>query len=129
MPSNKPGARAATGTPGTKMLISASALAATLGGWALFTLADNDNTTEASVPQPVIINTAPAPTQPNLTLDLAPIPTVVPPLNLPPIPVQNPPAAPPAVAPPAAPPPALREVSPPPAPVQPAPVTTTRSSR
>lgn len=89
-----------------KALISAAAVAATLGGWA------------ALAPRPTAEpQVAPAA---ELAQPAAPLPTLVP--------LEG--ASPQAGSPlPAEPSPALREVSAPPAPARPAPITTTRSSR
>lgn len=120
--------RPATGTPGVKMLITTAALAATIGGWAVFTI--NDGAKAVKVTQPVAV-VSPPPAQ-LLALNLPPLPTLVPPRN---IVVRTSPvvSSAPVVG---GQPPALREVSAPPvaaaAPGQgqaPASVTVTQSSR
>jgi len=101
-PTKRPGSAA----PGIKLLISAAALAGTIGGWALFTLKQ-----EAA---------ALATTPPSLALELPPLPTLVARSSAPEVA---------AVGQAAAPAPALRRVSAPAFSSAPAPVTITRSSR
>jgi hypothetical protein len=72
MASAKSSKRPATSAPGVKTLITAASLAATLGGWALIS---------AKEPQPA---TALVPVQvaaPAVTIKLAPLPTLVPPIT------------------------------------------------
>jgi len=74
MTANRPTKKPASSAPGVKMLITAASLAATLGGWALI------SSTEA---KPVTIP-APAPgqaTSRTVTIKLAPLPTLVPPIT------------------------------------------------
>ncbi len=132
-----------TGAPDTKTLITSLAMAATIGGWALF--ASNETppvaTTATAQPTTTTMTTSNTVPQPVPALDLPPIPTIIPPpdrtapLTAPVEPASNPPAptaAPAAPVAPAAPAPVLREVAAPtaaPAPAAPAPVTSTQSSR
>ena len=65
----------ATSAPGVKMFITAASLAATVGGWAVI---------GAKQPQPVASPPPPAPAQvaaPAVTIKLAPLPTLVPPIT------------------------------------------------
>jgi len=126
MATGKPSKKPATSAPGVKLLITAASLAATLGGWAMISAEEPEPT-----PTP-----APAPVQaaaPVVTIKLAPLPTLVPPITSQPRPSainQSRPAA-------SAPLPAasneivLRDVSAPALPDRsaPAPVANTRSSR
>lgn len=99
----KPGA---TGAPGMKLLITAAALATTLGGWAV--LARQETPTDlVTVSAPVVAGGVYAPVLRSMSL----------PEGAPPAQVQ------------AAPQPSLRVVNAPPAVAQPAPMTMTRSSR
>ncbi len=105
------------GAPGVKTFITAASLAATLGGWALLTLkpsAAADAATPTGVP--------PAPTRSVVTLNLPPLPTLVPAPDLPAPVIGGLPSAPMEAGAPAGQ-PALRQVSAPP------PVTNTGSSR
>ena len=126
-----------TGTPGVKLFITAASLAATLGGWALLSSAE-----ESQPAAQMVVPPTPAPqieTQ-TLSIKLPPLPTLVPRAIQPQIVTVNN-AAPRAAAPaaPAAPAPlTLRAVSAPPqhsgggaagAASAPAPVVNTRSSR
>jgi hypothetical protein len=101
-PSKRPGSAA----PGIKILISAAALASTIGGWALFTFKQEAATLA---------------TPPSLALELAPLPTLVARSSMPEVAAVGQSAAAPA--------PALRRVSAPAFSSAPAPVTVTRSSR
>lgn len=135
--------RAATSAPGVKLLITTTALAATLGGWVgLARQMPAEPLAALQLPSPTERPIAERPSQPR-QLQLAPIPTLAAPPPPPPElaiakpPVLNlhaapaaaaAPAAPAPVAAPAAPP--LRVVSPPPAPAPaPVPVARTRSSK
>jgi hypothetical protein len=72
MATGKPPKKPASSAPGVKLLITAASLAATVGGWALI----SSNETK---PAP-----APAPEQsaaPAVTIKLAPLPTLVPPIT------------------------------------------------
>jgi hypothetical protein len=94
-----------SGTQGLRALVSAAALAATLGGWAVF-----------SLEQALAARRMPA----GLALQLPPMPTLVSPLNLPAAAASSQPAAAPS----------LRPVSLPAAPFgATAPLVSTRSSR
>ncbi len=129
MASNKPVKKPKTDAPGVKMLLTATSLAATLGGWALIS-------STAAQPLPAL---TPAPEQTSnttVTIKFAPLPTLVPPLTPQPqaVAINQPrPAAPAARAPQPAPANTivLRDVSAPALPSRsaPAPVTNTRSSR
>ena len=122
-----------TGVPGVKMLITATALAATLGGWAALT--------NVNAQKVVAVNLSPAVASPPPrqlpAFELPPLPTVVPPRN-----IVIPDLSPASSAPTGQQPPVLREVSAPPvaaAPSSPsvqappvqssAPVVVTRSSK
>ncbi len=70
-PQSKATGKAKTSAPGVKTLITAAALAATIGGWALFSSSTDLQTTTQST-QVEAGNGAAA------TLEFAPIPTVVP---------------------------------------------------
>lgn len=76
MATGKPSKKPATSAPGVKLLITAASLAATLGGWAMIS---------AEEPEPEPTPTpAPAPVQaaaPAVTIKLAPLPTLVPPIT------------------------------------------------
>ncbi|MBK9942176.1 MAG: hypothetical protein U0Z44_17065 [Kouleothrix sp.] len=149
--------RAATSAPGVKLLITTTALAATLGGWVgLARQMPAEPLAALQLPSPTERPIAERPSQPR-QLQLAPIPTLAAPPPPPPElaiakpPVLNLHAAPAAAAAPAAPAPAapaaaaapaapapvaapaappLRVVSPPPAPAPaPVPVARTRSSK
>ena len=124
MATSKPAKKPASSAPGVKLLITAASLAATLGGWAVIG-AKEPKSTAAPVPAQAA---APA-----VTIKLAPLPTLVPPITSQPRPntiKQSRPAA-------SAPLPAasneivLRDVSAPAVPDRsaPAPVANTRSSR
>ena len=129
MTSGKPAKKPKTSAPGVKMLITATSLAATLGGWALIS-----STAAQPAPAP-----DPAPEQTSnttVTIKFAPLPTLVPPLTPQPqmVTIDQPrPAAPAASAPQPAPANTivLRDVSAPALPSRSAPasVTNTRSSR
>ena len=72
MPPVKPGKKPNTGVPGVKLLITATSLAATVGGWALIS---------AQETKPVQAVQPPAAAQvavPVLSIKLAPLPTLVP---------------------------------------------------
>jgi len=74
MATGKPSKKPATSAPGVKLLITAASLAATLGGWAMISAEEPEPT-----PTP-----APAPVQaaaPAVTIKLAPLPTLVPPIT------------------------------------------------
>ena len=103
----RPAKRPGSAAPGIKLLISAAALAGTIGGWALFTLKQE----AAALMAP----------PPSLALALAPLPTLVARSSVPEVAAVGQ-----AVAAPA---PALRRVSAPAFSSAPAPVTITRSSR
>ncbi len=126
MTASKPAKKPNTSAPDVKVLITAVSLAATLGGWALISSGEAQ---PAQVP-------APAPEQATtaaITIKLAPLPTLVPPLTPQPqlVTINQPRQA--AAAPqPAAPTTlVLRDVSAPALPSRsaPAPVASTRSSR
>jgi len=76
MTSPKSTKRAATTTPGVKLLITAASFAATIGGWAVIGAKDNSasqtvavsTTSSVELPQPVSA----------LTIKLEPLPTLVP---------------------------------------------------
>ncbi len=138
-PPKKPAKKVAKSWPSVNALLTTLSITATLGGWAYFTVQDQSatfvETAAVELPPALIETSLPAETSIyTLTLDLPPIPTVVPPPALV-APAPNnasaPSAAPPQapIAPPVrsvtAPPPA---VSAPPA-AAPAPAATTRSSR
>ena len=73
MTTSKSARRAATTAPGVKLLITAASFAATIGGWALIGAKDNSTVipaaTPITLPQPVSA----------LTINFAPLPTLVPP--------------------------------------------------
>ena len=72
MATGKPSKKPATSAPGVKLLITAASLAATLGGWAVIG-AKEPKSTAAPVPAQAA---APA-----VTIKLAPLPTLVPPIT------------------------------------------------
>lgn len=77
MPPAKPTKRAATTAPGVKVFITAASLAATVGGWALIGAQNN------TVEPPPITPTAEAKPEPVvLSINLQPLPTIVPPPTL-----------------------------------------------
>jgi hypothetical protein len=63
-----------TSAPGVKTLITAASLAATLGGWAVIS---GTATKPTSIPAPVTEQAAPR----TVTIKLAPLPTLVPPIT------------------------------------------------
>lgn len=124
--------RPPSGAPGTKMLITVGALAATLGGWSVLGLKPARVAEVASPPASVIATPAQSP--PDAMLSLPPLPTLVPaPASLASNrPVVQVPASGSTMGQPAGvqPAPALRVVSAPPAVAPPpAPVAITRSSQ
>jgi len=74
-PSQSSNKRPATGVPGVKMLITAASVAATVGGWALLSAKATVPVTQSQSASVV------APQKPLVirTIDLAPMPTLVPP--------------------------------------------------
>jgi hypothetical protein len=68
----KPSKKPAASAPGVKLLITAASLAATLGGWAVIS-AKGPRPTAALVPMQVAA--------PVVTIKLAPLPTLVPPIT------------------------------------------------
>jgi hypothetical protein len=72
MATSKPSKKPAAGAPGVKLLITAASLAATLGGWAVISVKEPKPTVSA-VPERAV---APA-----VTIKLAPLPTLVPPIT------------------------------------------------
>ena len=72
MATSKPAKKPASSAPGVKLLITAASLAATLGGWAVIG-AKEPKSTAAPVPAQAA---APA-----VTIKLAPLPTLVPPIT------------------------------------------------
>lgn len=72
MATSKPSKKPATSAPSVKMLIAAASLAATVGGWAVIS-AKETKPTAALAPTQVV---APA-----VTIKLAPLPTLVPPIT------------------------------------------------
>jgi hypothetical protein len=72
MATGKSSKRPATSAPGVKLLITAASLAATLGGWAVFS-AKEPKLTVAPVSEPVAASA--------VTIKLAPLPTLVPPIT------------------------------------------------
>ncbi len=129
MTSSKPAKKPNTSAPGMKLLITAASLAATLGGWAL--ISGNE---ARPAPSPTL---APERMEaPIVTIKLAPLPTLVPPVTPQPrLATANHPHPAAAAAPQPAPAPAneivLRDVSAPALPDRsaPGPVVNTRSSR
>ena len=69
----KPSKKPATHAPGVKLLITAASLAATLGGWAVIS---------AKEPKPTAAPVSAQVTAPVVTINLAPLPTLVPPITL-----------------------------------------------
>jgi hypothetical protein len=88
MPSSRNSNRSKTGVPGVKVLITAASLAATVGGWATISAQDN---TSASTAQAIV----PAPTSSvtTISIDLPPMPTLVPPPQQPIVNVNRKPVA------------------------------------
>jgi len=144
MPPVKPSKKPNTGVPGVKMLIAATSLAATVGGWAFISAQETKPVQTAQPPasaQPVAAQAA----VPVLSIKLAPLPTLVPAMASQaqivtvsnPRPASAPPPAAVALQPAAQPALVLRDVSAPasggrsagPAASAPAPATSTRSSR
>jgi len=72
MATGKPAKKPATSAPGVKLLITAASLAATLGGWAVISAKE---TKPAAAPVPTQAAT------PAVTIKLAPLPTLVPPIT------------------------------------------------
>jgi hypothetical protein len=146
MTKSPPRRRRASAAPDIKALITATSLAVTIGGWAVFARSQAESADTAG--QPVAVAIAPMRPSTDLQLEPRPLPTIVPPPQPPPkIAIDRPPpipaallssrpaavaqAAPPQAPAPAAPPPLpaasvpqLRVVSAPPQPVA-----KTRSSR
>ena len=74
-PSQSSNKRPATGVPGVKMLITAASVAATVGGWALLSAKET-----IPVTQPQVANVVAPQKSPVIrTIELAPLPTLVPP--------------------------------------------------
>ena len=74
MATGKPSKKPATSAPGVKLLITAASLAATLGGWAMIS-AEEPEPTPTPAPAPVLA------AAPVVTIKLAPLPTLVPPIT------------------------------------------------
>jgi|WetSurMetagenome_2_1015567.scaffolds.fasta_scaffold36258_4 hypothetical protein len=72
MATSKPAKKSATSAPGVKLLITAASLAATLGGWAIIS-AKEPKPTAAPMPEQVAAAA--------VTIKLAPLPTLVPPIT------------------------------------------------
>ena len=71
MPSAKPAKKPNSGAPGVKLLITAASLAATLGGWAVISGHEaKPAPAPAPWPEPALA--------PEVTIKLAPLPTLVP---------------------------------------------------
>jgi len=116
--------KSGSSAPGAKLLITAASLAATLGGWALL------STKEEA--QPAAIPTLDQIVAPAVTIKLAPLPTLVPPITPQPQTITIKQSHPAVSAPPAAPNEiVLRDVSAPALPSRsaPEPVANTRTSR
>lgn len=71
--------RAAAGAPGAKLLITATAVAATLGGWLTLSALEPAPADSAPTATDTTLVIAEAPAQPPLRLNWGPIPTLVPP--------------------------------------------------
>ncbi len=75
MPPTKAASKS-TGTPGVKLFITAASVAATLGGWALLSGAEKSQSgAQATVVPPTLVPQAETQT---LSINLAPLPTLVP---------------------------------------------------
>lgn len=74
MTSTKPAKKPNSSAPGVKMLITAASVAATLGGWAL--ISSNEAKTA-----PTFTSTPDQVAAPAMTIKLAPLPTLVPPIT------------------------------------------------
>jgi hypothetical protein len=75
MPTSKPsGNRPASSTPGVKMLITATSLVATIGGWAVLSNQEGASSSTSSTPTSNSAQPATA-----LTVQLPPLPTLIPP--------------------------------------------------
>jgi hypothetical protein len=68
----KPAKKSNSGAPGVKMLITAASLAATLGGWSLISAGETPPAAEPAPPQTATSAFA---------IQLAPLPTLVPPIT------------------------------------------------
>ena len=78
MPPVKPSKKNNTGVPGVKLLIAATSLAATVGGWALIS-AQETKPVQVVQPPAAALAVAPQVVAPVLSIKLAPLPTLVPP--------------------------------------------------